>query len=575
VPTFDRRRLNTGLLGAVGSLLMPRIARGAQRRADLVVTSLQWSDDDGLTWHNGSVPAQSNLLFRAKVRNAGTAAFPAPKRIRVDFRVNGSLVAWSDTYRSGLSAGASKLLVANTGPDGDAVWYDAPAGTHTVLARIDPLNSYTELNESNNTRSATLTVDPLPNSPEISATLPFFAQYYGSDIFARNAANSTAHCSGEKGTWFFFYAEHTGEVSHVLYHVRYGAGYSSGSSGQYELEIRVADPVTREPKLGVQPICYVDLGTVTWGTSGFYNKIVEFTKKGVLTGKQPYAFIVRHKGGGYFSVNIGNHNNRQDLARPSGINPANVGTVPAAVEGWSPVRIDGTLDLRPWPCRGKHGDGEIQEHRKGPDYSSYRYSDGVWVGAGWWGSTYNENYTAAVNGSGGQCRVPFRVTRASRTVSGAFILLPRLGTSGGSVNFDLELAQQVDARPAGNGTLIERVTAPDSVFTNVGSGYESTDVASWVWLPFKQNRVLELGRVYNARISATGAFKGVMWGGNREAKQYSGGTVDGTTWARWEATRKLPMTAWEDSRGAEKSSNGGSSWTKMLGEMMPVLFKCV
>ena len=113
--TFDRRRLNTSVLVAIGSSLMPRIALGAQRRADLVITDLQWSDDYGLTWHNESVPAQSNVLFRAKVRNAGTAAFPAPKVIRVDFRVNGSLIAWSDTYRSGLSAGSSKILVANSG----------------------------------------------------------------------------------------------------------------------------------------------------------------------------------------------------------------------------------------------------------------------------------------------------------------------------------------------------------------------------------------------------------------------------------------------------------------------------
>jgi CARDB len=242
VPTIDRRRLNRGLLVAIGSLLMPRIARGAQRRADLVITALQWSDDDGLTWHNASVPAQSNLLFRAKVKNNGTAAFPRPKPIRVDFRVNGSLVAWSDTYRSGLSAGASKLLVANTGPDGDAVWYDAPAGTHKVVAHVDPLKSYTELKESNNTRSATLTVDPLPNSPEVSADLPFFGQYYGAAGFGYIVGHTSPNATPVS---FFFWAQRTGTISRFRYQRRTGTGYSEGDGGTYTVSIYPADPVTK------------------------------------------------------------------------------------------------------------------------------------------------------------------------------------------------------------------------------------------------------------------------------------------------------------------------------------------
>jgi len=557
---------------------MPRIARGAQRRADLVITSLQWSDDQGLTWHNESVPAQSNLLFRAVVKNRGTAAFPAPQLIRVDFRVNGSLVSWSDTHRSGLSAGSSKRLVANTGPDGDAIWYDAPAGTHTVLAHVDPFNSYTELNESNNTRSATLTIDPLQSSPVPGVALPYFGQYYGGDIMCRNAANTTAHPSGEKGTWFFFWAERTGEVTHFLQYLRYGPRYSVGSSGVYEYEIREADPVTREPKLGVQPICFLGPVTVSWpgsSTNGNRRTITEFAKKGVLIEKRPYAYIVRHKSGDYYSTNIGFHNGARDLIRPAGANPATVGSTPVACEGWSPVRIDGQIDFRPWPCVGKHGDGEIMEVRKGTDYSALLYSDGVWTGGGAWGSTQNESYTTQVNGSGAQCRIPFRVTRASRTVSGVYVLMPRFGSTRGQVHFDLELAQQVDALTPGNGTLIERVSVDGDLFTDVGSAYDAAERASWVWLPLKQNRVLELGTVYNARISASGAFKGLMWGHNREAKQFSGGSVDRSTWAKWEQTRRIPWTSWEDSRGAQKSANGGQSWSTMLGEAMPVIFKCV
>lgn len=68
----------------------------------------------------------------------------------------------------------------------------------------------------------------------------------------------------------------------------------------------------------------------------------------------------------------------------------------------------------------------------------------------------------------------FRVTRANARSAACSFFLPRLGTKGGRVNFDL------GAMLAGNGTLIERVTAPDSVFTNIGSGFGSSDLASWV-----------------------------------------------------------------------------------------------
>ena len=292
--TFDRRRLNTSVLVAFGSLLMSRIALGGQRRADLVITDLQWSDDYGLTWHNESVPAQSNVSFRAKVRNAGTAAFPAPKVIRVDFRVNGSLVAWSDTYRSGLSAGASKILVANSGWGDDAVWHDAPAGTRTILARIDPLNSYTELNESNNTRSATLAVDPLSNSPEIDTNLPFCSQYYGGTPFgASSAANLKLRASALPGDSFFFRADRTGVVDRILMHWRrYTGGYAAGSGGTYTIQIRAADPTTRLPIVTGSPICEVTgINPGTTSTNGWSNRVHTFTTTGKLVMKQPYCIV--------------------------------------------------------------------------------------------------------------------------------------------------------------------------------------------------------------------------------------------------------------------------------------------
>ena len=137
-------------------------ALAAQRRTDLIVSALRWSDNSGATWHNDHVLAESDIWFEAIVRNVGRVAIPPRVLIRVDFRVDGVVVAWSETYSAGLARGASVALRANGGPDNAKYWNAAGPGTYVIEARVDRANKILDSNKTNNRRRATLEVDPLP-----------------------------------------------------------------------------------------------------------------------------------------------------------------------------------------------------------------------------------------------------------------------------------------------------------------------------------------------------------------------------------------------------------------------------
>lgn len=154
------------LLGSAAMAMMPGAAYAQRKIADLVILSVQWSDNLGGTWHNGPVPDGSDVLFRATVRNRGTAAVSTQQRIRVDFRVNDQLVSFSDT-RFGLGRGSSVTLQANNGPDGNAVWETTGPGAFSVRAVVDPGLIVPESNDSNNTFTASLTVEGSGGEPGV------------------------------------------------------------------------------------------------------------------------------------------------------------------------------------------------------------------------------------------------------------------------------------------------------------------------------------------------------------------------------------------------------------------------
>jgi hypothetical protein len=435
------------------------------------------------------------------------------------------------------------------------------------------------------TRGLTIEVTGTGASPD----LPFFGQYYGGAPFgASSAANLKMRTSALPGDSFFFFADRTGVVDRILMHWRtYLSGYAAGDGGTYTIQIRAADPNTRLPITTGSPICQVTgISPGSTSSNSWSNLVHNFTTAGQLTAKQPYClvFLNTHAtpGSNHVSCNVGlatsfnDPTDPVDYQEPAGISPAGVGGSIAAVSGWSPLMIDGTLRWHRWPALAENG--VLHYRRLGGLYAMLRYSDGQWVGPG---GAYGggASYKISISGNS-HLRERFRVTRATRVVRGVFLRVVRINASGGSLTFSLESGPASDT--SGNGTVIEQVTIPAASIFDVGSGENVNnesgsapiDFVPWTWVPFTQNRTLTLGQLYNARLFApSGNFN--MWCNGRADSFMQGPFGPSLTWDQWAAQRALEWTAWEDSRGLMVSTNAGSSWSFGTPRLAMILFKCV
>jgi subtilase family serine protease len=124
---------------------------------DLIITNISMSP--------ANPTSGQAVTFTATIKNQGIAATPSGVSIGVNFFVDGNPVSTSDNNIISLAPGASVALTANLGPGGasgrPSTWL-ASAGSHTVLAFVDPLNRITESNKSNNSLSITITVTLTP-----------------------------------------------------------------------------------------------------------------------------------------------------------------------------------------------------------------------------------------------------------------------------------------------------------------------------------------------------------------------------------------------------------------------------
>ncbi|NAZ88302.1 malectin domain-containing carbohydrate-binding protein [Kineococcus indalonis] len=158
------RRLAAAVSAAALAGAGVALAAPAQAAAyDLVVTDVRPAQP-------GVQATGSYVAFEATIKNAGTAATPAGIAHGVAFTVNGRAVTWDDTSRDPLAPGASRVIRATGGPAGSSYW-QAGTGQFTLGATVDDVNRIKgEANESNNTRTAPLTVTPLkPVSTIIAA----------------------------------------------------------------------------------------------------------------------------------------------------------------------------------------------------------------------------------------------------------------------------------------------------------------------------------------------------------------------------------------------------------------------
>ena len=93
----------------------------------------------------------SNGVFTSTVQNTGTEATPSDKIIGVGYKVDGVSVTWGSTATP-LAAGATTTIGTQGGN------YTIPSGTHTISALVDDINRFSELDESNNTYSTSITI---------------------------------------------------------------------------------------------------------------------------------------------------------------------------------------------------------------------------------------------------------------------------------------------------------------------------------------------------------------------------------------------------------------------------------
>jgi subtilase family serine protease len=93
----------------------------------------------------------SNGVFTSTIKNQGTAPTPTGKSIGVGYSVDGVYRTWG-ARSTPLAAGASATVSTNGGA------YIIPNGVHTISAKVDDVNRFVELDETNNTLTQTITI---------------------------------------------------------------------------------------------------------------------------------------------------------------------------------------------------------------------------------------------------------------------------------------------------------------------------------------------------------------------------------------------------------------------------------
>ncbi|MDB6123616.1 MAG: hypothetical protein JWQ71_2609 [Pedosphaera sp.] len=108
---------------------------------DLVVT--------GISWTPSPTYAGNGVIFKATVKNQGSAATTNGVVIGVGFTVDGAGVSYSANTTASLAPGSSVLLTANGGGSPGANW-PSTLGGHVVGALVDDVDRFQESNEGNN-----------------------------------------------------------------------------------------------------------------------------------------------------------------------------------------------------------------------------------------------------------------------------------------------------------------------------------------------------------------------------------------------------------------------------------------
>ena len=125
-------------------------------KPDLIVTDISWTP---------SAPAAGNsVIFRATVKNQGTAATSPSAPFTVAFYRNGIELGRTDSYAASIPAGSSVTLTQSGGA------WTAVDGVHNISAAADDTNTVNELDETNNSASKSLIIGAYD---DYGAALPY------------------------------------------------------------------------------------------------------------------------------------------------------------------------------------------------------------------------------------------------------------------------------------------------------------------------------------------------------------------------------------------------------------------
>lgn len=617
--SIDAKRVEKNTLYTGG---MAGNAQPILLNADAVDTSLNANvvlDEVALYSRAISDSELASLAQRSAAPTAVNDAINAPEETTttIDVTANDSFVG----AKSGLTVAILDDSEVVTG--GHSVSVDANndiefvAGTVVANEVVSFTYRITDLNGNSNTATVTVTV---VNTPASTPTdLPFFGQYYGGGW--PNFANGETNLNTLAGKSWFFYAERTGTIDGIQIAWRWSnptgsgadTGYSQGAGGIYTIEVVEANATTKLPSGSV--ICSISgitHGNPTGGGQAY--REYDFTTPGEVTVGQPYCVRIRNTRSNpstnFESVNcvrqvVWFSENPPNFTEPAGggavgsivvasggIRGHTVGASIARVVGYSPHSIDlgGTpFQQYPVPLISNSNLTGLTCRRFGGGMMALRYDDGVYTLWGRGGGSANivsDGYQFNLTGSN-QLRQRFKVTRATRTVSGVFIQAFANGTSG-NLLVRLESGPDTDSHTAGNGTLVgTEISVPASNFLNIGATWihnqvqsggdtAALDLPHYVWVPFAANRTLTLGSIYNLRLVPSGCNLHIV-GGARGDDSYGANGRNTATWAAWEANRRISWTCFEDSRSPQVSTNGGSTWSYGPGpsRQVPITFKCV
>ena len=147
---MNLKNLNLSLCAlsvALGISLISAPANAQTGKPDLTVTNV------GVLESEDQIGAEAHLI--ARVENCGAVATKKDVAHAVAFYVDGTFVAWADTYRQDLKPGQFAIVRTNGGPYGKATWKIAP-GKHTIRAVVDDVSRIDESDEENNAFEKTL-----------------------------------------------------------------------------------------------------------------------------------------------------------------------------------------------------------------------------------------------------------------------------------------------------------------------------------------------------------------------------------------------------------------------------------